>query len=168
MRVRALAVAALVTCLSAAVPVEAARPRRALVTYHYTDQNHHFGGPGFGAGVWNTEEAYVFPIRKGETAASVMVLDDNERPVSAALVQIQWDADYGNASVGHFETYAEFCGQTEEPVQLVPDLQVEIFLEKGICADGTPSLPTTGDIVVDFHRGTPSRDGGEEARRARS
>ena len=165
MRVRALALATLVACLSAAVPVEAAKPRRAMLPYHYTDQNHHLGGPGFGAGVWNTEEAYAFPIRKGETAASVMVLDDNERPVSAVLVQIQWDAYYGNASVGHAATYAEFCGRTEEPIRLVPDLQVEIFLRKGVCEDGTPSLPTTGDIVVDFHRGSPGQ--GEGARRTR-
>ncbi len=153
MRVRALLLAAVVGVFSSAVPVEAARPRRALATYHYTDQNHAVGGPGFGAGVWNTEDAYAFPIRKGETAVSVMILDDNERPVSAKVVQIQWDADYGNATVGHAATHYDICGQSEEPLKLVPDLQVEVFLEKGTCEDGTPSVPTTGDIVVDFHRG---------------
>src|SRR5687768_12755727 len=105
MRIRALLLAAVVGVFSSAVPVEAARPRRALTTYHYTDQNHHYGGPGFGGGVWNTEDAYAFPIRKGETAVSVMILDDNERPVSARIVQIEWDADYGNATVGHAATH---------------------------------------------------------------
>lgn len=152
MRIRALLLAVLAGSVSAAVPVEAAKPRRAMATYHYTDQNHHVGGPGFGAGAWNTDDAYAFPIRKGESAVDVMVLDDNERPVSFSIVQIQWDADYGNASVGHAATHYEVCGRTDEPVTLVPDLQVEIFLRKGVCADGTPSVPTTGDIVVDFYR----------------
>jgi hypothetical protein len=154
MRLRALFVAAIAAGLSAAVPVDAAKlPRRVIVPYHYTDENHHVGGPGFGAGSWNTEDAYVFHLRKGEKSVSAMVLDDNERAVSAVIAQIQWDADYGNASVGHFVTHEEFCSRTEAPVPVVPDLQVEIFLQKGVCEDGTPSVPMEGDIVVDFHRG---------------
>lgn len=153
MRVRALVVAAIVACLSAAVPVDAAKlPRRAMLPYHYTDQNHSFGGPGVGFGAWNTEDSYAFHLRKGEKSVSAMVLDDNERAVSAVIVQIQWDADYGNASVGHAVTYHEFCTRTEAPVPVVPDLQVEIFLRKGTCEDGTPSAPVEGDVVVDFHR----------------
>ena len=153
MRSRALVVAAIVGWLLAAVPVGAARPpRREMLPYHYSDQNHHVAVPGAGAGAWNTEDGYVFHLRKGEKAISAMVLDDNERPVAAAIVQIRWDADYGSASVGHAETWAPFCGQTEAPVPVVPDLQIEIFVQKGTCEDGTPSLPTEGDIVVDFHR----------------
>ncbi|HEX2295958.1 MAG TPA: hypothetical protein VHN37_11690 [Actinomycetota bacterium] len=152
MRIRALVVALAVGCLSAAAPVEAARPRRAMLPYHYTDQNHHFGGPQVGFGVWNTDHAYAFDLRKGETEVSVMVLDDREGPVSATLVQIRWDYQQGGASIGHAETYAQFCGKTASPVPVVPDLPVEIFLKKGTCEDGTPSLPTEGDIVVDFHR----------------
>lgn len=152
MRIRALVMVAAVACLTLASPADAARPRREMLPYHYSDENHHVYVHGFGAGAWNTEDAYVFHLRKGEKAISVMVLDDNERPVQAAIVQIRWDAEYGNASVGHAETWAEFCGQTEAPVPVVPDLQIEIFLQKGTCEDGTPSLPTEGDIVVDFHR----------------
>lgn len=153
MRLRALFVAAVAASLAAPVPADAAKlPRRDMLPYHYMDQNHHFGGPGFGAGAWNTEDAYVFHLRKGEKAVSAMVLDDNERAVSAVIVQIQWDADYGHASVGHAVTYHEFCSRTEAPVPVVPDLQVEIFLRKGVCEDGTPSVPVEGDIVVDFHR----------------
>ena len=153
MRLKTLVVLVASLCISAAAPVEAAKlPRRALLPYHFSDQNHHFGGPGAGFGVWNTEDAYTFELRKGETAVDVMVLDDRERPVSAVVVQIQWDAQYGNASVGHAATYQEFCGRTDAPVPVVPDLPVEIFLQKGVCEDGTPSLPTEGDIVVDFHR----------------
>lgn len=152
MRKRALVVAVTILCVSAAAPVEAARPRRAMARYHYSDMNHHFGGPEVSAGVWDTEDSYAFPLKKGETAVSVMVLDDTERPVSAAIVQIQWDADYGNATVGHSVTHEEFCGRTAAPVPVVPDLQVEIFLQKGTCDDLTPSVPTEGDIVVDFHR----------------
>jgi hypothetical protein len=154
MRMKVLVVLVAGLSISAAVPVEAAKlPRRALVPYHFTDQNHHFGGPGTGFGVWNTEDAYSFELRKGETAVDVMVLDDRERPVSAVVVQIQWDAQYGNATVGHAVTHEELCGRTHAPIPVVPDLPVEIFLQKGVCDDGTPSLPTEGDIVVDFHRG---------------
>lgn len=154
MRTRALVAAVAALSLFAAVPVEAAKPpRRAMLPYHYTDQNHHFGGPGTGGGVWNTEDAYSFELRKGETAVDVMVLDDRERPVSGMVVQIQWDAEYGNATVGHSVTHERFCGQTTRPVEVVPELPVEIFLRKGVCDDGTPSVPTEGDIVVDFHRG---------------
>lgn len=153
MRIRTVLLATVVACFAATAPVEAARPRRALLPYHYGDVNHHFGGPVIGFGAWDTEDAYAFSLRKGEKAVSVMVLDDNERAVSAAIVQIQWDYQNGGASIGHAVTNEEFCGQTEAPVPVVPDLQVEIFLQKGVCDDGTPSLPTTGDIVVDFHRG---------------
>ena len=154
MRMKVLFAVVASLCIYAAAPVEAAKPpRRALLPYHFSDQNHHFGGPGVGFGAWNTEDSYSFELRKGEKAVDVMVLDDRERPVSAVVVQIQWDAQYGNATVGHAVTHHEFCERTNAPVPVVPDLPVEIFLRKGVCDDGTPSLPTEGDIVVDFHRG---------------
>ena len=153
MRVRAGVVAVLVAVLSAAVPVDAARPRRAMLSYHYSQYNHHVGTPAVDAGSWEESEAHSFPLRKGERSIDVMVLDDNERPVSGVIAQIVWDHHAGGASVGHFGTYVKFCGQTESPVELMPDVEVEIFLQKGTCRDGTPSLPTTGDIVVDFYRG---------------
>ena len=152
MRFRAGVVTVMVAALSTAAPVDAARPRREMIPYHYSDYNHHVSVPGFGAGSWDTEQAYAVNLRKGERSIDVMVLDDNERPVYGAIVQIEWDYQNGGASVGHSVTHVEFCGATEAPVPVYPDLQVEIFLEKGTCEDGTPSLPTTGDIVVDFHR----------------
>lgn len=152
MRFRAGVVVVLIALLSGAVPVDAARPRRAMRSYHYTHLNHHVGAPGTGAGVWDQREAYTFELQKGERSIDVMVLDDNERPVSAAIVQIEWDYHQGGASVGHSVTHEEFCGRTEAPVELVPDLEIQIFLQKGVCDDGTPSLPTTGDIVVDFYK----------------
>jgi hypothetical protein len=152
MRFRAVVLVGAVACFSQAIPVEAARPRRAIRPYHYTDENHHVGTPVNGAGVWNTEDAYAFPLRTGEKAVEVMVLDDNERPVSAEIVQIVWDYQEGGASVGHAVTHVQFCGQTEAPVPVQPDITVEIFLRKGTCQDGTPSLPVEGDIVVDFFK----------------
>lgn len=152
MRFRAGVVAVMVAALSMAVPVDAARPRREILPYHYSDQNHHWGVPGAGGGVWNTEHAYAVKLRKGERSIDVMVLDDNERPVAGSIVQIEWDYQNGNASVGHSVTHVDFCGQTPEPVPVYPELQVEIFLKKGTCEDGTPSLPVEGDIVVDFYR----------------
>ncbi|HYP24348.1 MAG TPA: hypothetical protein VEV43_12310 [Actinomycetota bacterium] len=153
MRTKALVSTAVLLVLSTAVPGEAARPRRDMARYHYSDNNHHFGGPQVGFGTWDPADSYAFDLRKGERSVSVMVLDDRERPVAATVVQIQWDGDYGSARVGHAVTHEEFCGRTAAPVPVVPDLPVEIFLQKGVCDDGTPSLPTEGDIVVDFHRG---------------
>lgn len=120
MRNKAFVVAAVALCFSAAVPVEAARPRRDMARYHYMDNNHHVGGPGFGAGTWDPEQAYAFDLQKGERSVSVMVLDDNERPVSAVIVQIQWDGDYGAAQTGHAVTHEAFCGRTEAPVPVCP------------------------------------------------
>jgi hypothetical protein len=152
MRFRALVLVTAVACFSQAIPVEAARPRRVIRPYHYTDENHHAGTPVNSTGVWNMNDAYSFPLRKGDKAVEVMVLDDNERPVAGAIVQTVWDYQEGGAMVGHSVTRVEFCGQTEAPVPVEPDITVEIRLQKGTCNDGTPSLPVEGDIVVDFFK----------------
>lgn len=147
-----IAMLAMVVAGTVVPHVEAAEARRAQVRYEMTDENHHVGVPGAGAGVWNTEDAYAFRLKKGEKFVSVDVVDDTEEPVAGVVVQIVWDYENGGAKVGHAETYEHFCGETERLVRVIPKVQVEIFLKKGTCQDGTPSLPTNGDIVVDFHR----------------
>jgi hypothetical protein len=125
-----------------------------MLPYDLQDVNHHFGVPGAGFGAWNTEDSYEFSLKKGETSVSVMVLDDREAPVAGVVVQWTTDLEAGGASVGHAVTYQKFCEKTDAPVPVVPDAPVEILLKKGTCEDGTPSVPTSGDIVVDFHRKT--------------
>lgn len=153
MRVRALALAALVTCLWGAGPVEAARPRAAALRYDLDDVGHSFGAPGHpGFGAYDRSGAYEFPLRRGERAVSVMVLDDTERTVAGIVVQWVTDSQTGHASFGHAATYEKFCGRTAAPVEVDPDITVQVILQKGACEDGTPSVPTTGEILVDFHR----------------
>ncbi len=152
MRARAVLIATAMS-LAASVPAAGAvEPRRAMLPYEPTDKNHHVGTSVAGAGVWEQDEAYDFPLQKGEKAVSVMVLDDREGPVAAVIVQWVWDYESETASVGHAETWHRFCGQTDGPVPVIPDITVEILLQKGTCDDGSASLPTSGDIVVDFYR----------------
>ncbi len=152
MRRRAIVVAVTAVCLVGLGSVEAARPRRALLPYELEDVNHWVGAGDYGVGVWDTSDAYIFPLQEGEKSVSVMILDDREGPVAGAVVQRVTDYDNGTASVGHAVTFVRFCSKTEAPVPVEPDIDVEITLRKGTCQDGTPSTPTSGDIVVDFHR----------------
>ncbi|MFN2589066.1 MAG: hypothetical protein ABR613_13250 [Actinomycetota bacterium] len=154
MRLRAAVTVAVVLTALTIAPAGAAKPRRALLPYELEDVNHGVGLPGHQAGVYDTEYAYAFDLRKGETAVSVMVLDDREGDVSAVIAQWVTDGSAGGASWGHAATYHAFCTKTDAPVRVRPDLgRFEVLLQKGTCGDGTPSVPTTGDIVVDFHRG---------------
>jgi hypothetical protein len=138
----------------AGTPTTARSPRKAKVRYELEDENHHVGGSGFGAGAWNTDDAYVFKLRKGERYISIDVQDDTERNVGGRIVQFVWDFEGGGASAGHAETSVPFCGETKKPVKLVPDIQVEILLQKGTCEDGTTqSLPERGWIYAKISRG---------------
>lgn len=152
MRLRAAVVAAVTVTALTAAPGGAAETRQAQLPYKIEDVNHHFGGPGAGAGVWDTEDSYNFPLQKGEKAVSVTISDERDGDVAAAVVQWTTDFESGGASVGHALTYHPFCTKTDAPVAVVPDVTVEIVLKKGTCEDGTPSTPVNGDIVVDFHR----------------
>ena len=137
----------------AATPTTARAPREAKVRYELDDENHHVGGAGFGAGVWNTEHAYAFKLRRGERYISIDVQDDSERNVAGRIVQWIWDFESGGASAGHAGTSVPFCGETKKPVKLLPDIQVEILLQKRTCEDGTPSLPESGYIYAEISRG---------------
>ena len=137
----------------------AAQPRREMRRYTATDDNFTVGAPEEHAvvGTGDPEANYDFEIRKGDKAVSVMILDDSERPVSGIVTQ--WERD-GNTEAGpatatsyHAVTWQRFCSRTTAPVELKPKLPVRIIVMEGMCKDGTPSLPTTGDIVVDFHAG---------------
>ena len=137
-----------------ALPTQAAapRPRKAQLPYEIDDVNQGVGGPGFYSHTWEEEKAYAFPIRRGERYVSVNVIDDSEKPVAGTIVQFVWTQISDGAKTGETVTSEPFCGRTEKPVKVKPNIQVEIFLKKGMCDDGTPSLPTNGDIVVEFTR----------------
>ncbi len=156
MRLRAVIAAVVLTALTMAPAGagKAGKTRRAMLPYVLEDVNHGVGLPGHQAGAYMGEDSYAFELERGEKAVSVMVLDDQEGAVSAVIAQWVVDGQAGNASYGHAATYEAICTQTEAPVPVQPDIVVEVLLQKGTCEDGTPSLPTEGDIVVDFHRRT--------------
>jgi hypothetical protein len=133
-------------------PTHAAEPREAEIDYKAEDVNHHVAVPGTGAGVWDTEYAYEFTLRRGERFVSVEVFDESEGPVAGAVVQWVTDYESNGASIGHAETFEQFCGKTKDPVRVIQKLPVEILLQKGTCQDGTPSVPTNGEIHMEFLR----------------
>jgi hypothetical protein len=135
----------------------AAQPRREMKRYTATDDNFTIGAPEEHTvvGTGDAEAQYDFEIQKGDASVEVMVLDDSERPVSAIVTQ--WErtdrTQAGPASATTYKavTWQRFCTRTAAPVALKPKLPVRIIVMEGTCKDGTPSIPTTGDIVVDFH-----------------
>jgi hypothetical protein len=153
MRKWAVTILAMSVLAVAATPSGARPPRKAGLEYKIEDENHHVAGPNFNAGVWNEEDAYAFPVKKGERFISVSIADEREEPVHGVIVQWVWDYESDGAKVGHAATHVSFCGETEKPVEIQPDITVEILLEKGTCQDGTPSLPTNGHIFAKFYRG---------------
>jgi len=150
-RLKTLLLLALAGVLTlAGVPAGAEGPRKAGADYSYEDMNHHFGAPNTSTGIWDTRDAYVFKLKRGERFVSVSIADDEEGPVAGAIVQRVWDYESEGASVGHSVTHFDFCGETEEPVKVVRRIDVEIVLKKGTCQDGTPSAPTEGHMFLEF------------------
>ncbi|MDQ3916011.1 MAG: hypothetical protein M3285_03185 [Actinomycetota bacterium] len=137
-------------------------PRHATLPYAPTDDNFVVGGPEdyAVAGTGDGDAQYDFAVEKGEKAVEVFIQDDTELPVAGIVTQ--WKQtdhrQYGPASATTYvaATWKRFCGQTDAPVPLKPKLEVRIIVMEGTCLDGTPSAPTTGQIVVDFHRSEPS------------
>lgn len=158
MRSRLVSLFVLVAVVATAAIGAAAQPRREMLRYTATDDNFTVAAPQEYqvVGTGDPEANYDFEIRSGDKAVSVMILDDSERPVSGIVTQ--WKPD-GTTAAGpatamsyHAVTWQRFCTRTAAPVALKPKLSVRILVMEGTCKDGTPSLPTTGDIVVDFHR----------------
>lgn len=152
----ATAVLLLTAAAAAGAPAE---PRRATLPYAATDDNFTVGGPENYAvvGTGDSNAQYDFPVKKGEKTVEVFIQDDTEMPVSGIVTQWKQVGHQaaGPASATTYEavTWQRFCGQTDAPVPLKPKLDVRIIVTEGTCLDGTPSVPTTGEIVVDFHRG---------------
>ena len=158
MGARLVSLLALAALVGTAATGAAALPRRDMLGYSATDDNFTVGAPEEHAvaGTGDAEMQYDFDLRKGEKSVTVMILDDSERPVSGVVTQ--WERDGGqeagpaSASTYHAVTWQRFCSRTEAPVPVKPKFPVRIIVMEGTCMDGTPSVPTTGDIVVDFHK----------------
>jgi hypothetical protein len=159
MKARLVFTFALGAILATAATGVAGGPRRAMLSYSATDDNFTVAAPEeyTVVGTGDPEANYDFEIQKGEKSVTAMILDDSERPVSGIVTQ--WKQvgrrEAGPASATTYEavTWQRFCEKTDAPVALEPKLPVRIIVMEGTCKDGTPSAPTTGDIVADFHRG---------------
>jgi hypothetical protein len=159
MKARLIATFALAAVVATATAGLGAQPRRATLGYSPADDNVTVGAPeeyqvyGTGSG----EANYDFEVEPGETSVTAMILDDTERPVSGIVTQ--WKrtqrTEAGSASWESYKavTWHRFCESTRGPVPIKPKLPVRIIVMEGTCKDGTPSTPTTGEIVVDFHGG---------------
>ncbi len=160
MRAKATAVlvAGILLVTAAAAAGGTAEPRRATLPYAATDDNFIVGGPEDHAvvGTGASDAQYDFAVEKGEKSVEVFIQDDTELPVAGIVTQWK-QTDHqqvGPASATSYEavTWQRFCGQTDAPVPLKPKLDVRVIVMEGTCLDGTPSVPTNGEIVADFHR----------------
>jgi hypothetical protein len=152
-----LATAALVVTATGAFGATA-EPRRATMPYAPTDLNFSVGAPEEESVAWTggVEALYEFELKKGEKSVDVFIQDDSEMPVGGVVSQWKMNgsqqAGQASATTGEAVTWHRFCGATEAPVAVKPKLPVRITVYEGTCMNGTPSAPTSGQIVVDFHR----------------
>lgn len=157
---RARLTAALTACALVATGAGAGarvpEPRRDTVPYAPTDDNFYVGGPQLVVGTGDLKAQYWFPVEKGEKTVDVFIQDDTEMPVSGVVTQ--WrpvgGQSAGPASATTYErlVWERFCTRTEVPIPVYAKYDVRVLITEGTCEDGTPSVPTTGLIVVDFHR----------------
>ena len=135
---------------------EAERPRREQMRYSATDDNTYVVAGPLLVGQGAQAASYRFTLRGGERWVSVHLVDDSEEPVGGVIRQYVKTGDGGVGPVSYESRRAvtdiEFCGRTDGPQKVRRNLEITIVVFEGLCADGTPSLPTNGDIVVDFFR----------------
>ena len=81
----------------------------------------------------------------GETQATIEIIDDNTPRASAGF---SWDSD----GDGLNDTGIDVCGETPEPVEMLPGTQYNVFpylLPSTTCNDG---VATSGTIIVTFNK----------------
>ena len=85
-----------------------------------------------------------FVPKASEKFVRVTMTDATGMKVSGELSQGDTDGD------GFADVYGEFCGGHKKAIPLQGSAPVKVFYFPGTCGDGTPSLPTTGTITVQF------------------
>lgn len=111
-----------------------------------------YDAPGIGLAIMGDSGGYPigFPeVSEIATSAeeryvSVEIVDSSGQAVSAELASPDADGD------GFVDTIASLCGSTTEPIELPePGTTISgIYAHNGTCADGTPSVMTTGTVKV--------------------
>lgn len=85
------------------------------------------------------------PLGADDIYIKIEVTDQAGQKVSGFISQGDLDGNGVND-----DGYANFCGAHPEPVPLSAPGQtiIGVYLASGVCADGTPSVMTTGTIKV--------------------
>jgi hypothetical protein len=106
--------------------------------------------PGPGGGICpfadpTTQECIEIAPALEERYIKVEIDDATGMSVAGYISQGDTDGD------GIGDLYGDFCGAHEEPIALqAVGAPVRISFYNGTCADGTPSVATTGTITVTF------------------
>lgn len=93
----------------------------------------------------------AFEVRRGERFVTVELADASGQDVYAALAQ---DSDPDQDG---YEMFHTFCGRTETPVQLIPNVELRVvtgyFEIPPPQCDGAPAVsPTTGTAAATFRK----------------
>jgi hypothetical protein len=113
-----------------------------------------YDSPGVGVALMGDSGGYPIgfpssadmPTSAEERYVTVEIVDGSGQKVSASLSQSDQDGD------GFVDDLGEsFCGATEEPIEFEPGTTiVGVYAHNGTCADGTPSIMTTGTVKLTF------------------
>ena len=113
-----------------------------------------YDSPGVGVAIQGGATGYPigFPTSADigttgeERYVKVEIVDSSGQKVNGSLAQSDQDGD------GFVDDLGEpFCGATEEPIEFEPGtVIVGVYAHNGTCADGTPSVMTTGTVTLTF------------------
>ncbi len=130
-------------------PAEAAKkrkaPKRVERVAEGTYANPAIGVPGV-VGSGAAGGSFEFGVTTGEVFIDVEITDDGGGSVTATMSQ---NSDPSDAS---YEIFATFCGATDEPVAITPDLpvRVSVYTTPGPEAPNCMGPATSGTIKATF------------------
>ena len=103
------------------------------------------GGDNGGYGLAFPSAAAV-PAMPEEKYVSVEITDQSGQKVALSLSAGDIDGD------GFADTFASFCGATEEPIELPePGMAIaDMYAHNGTCEDNSPSIMTSGVVKLTF------------------
>ncbi|HJR46104.1 MAG TPA: hypothetical protein VJ927_10925 [Actinomycetota bacterium] len=113
-----------------------------------------YDSPGVGVAVQGGATGYPIgfpssqdmPTSGEERYVKVEIVDASGQKVNGSLAQSDQDGDMFVDDLGE-----PFCGATEEPIEFEPGTTVVgVYAHNGTCADGTPSIMTTGTVTLTF------------------